>query len=68
MTATAEQAVDTLYKQVGNEQYRTPASWTNSRTFSLTRMYLMGDRLFELDTRLANSNHSNGTGTINRAG
>ena len=67
MTATVEQAVNTLYKQVGNEPYKTTASWVNTRTFSLTDMYLMGNKPFTLDTILSNSKDSNGTGTINRA-
>jgi hypothetical protein len=67
MTATAEQAVDTLYKQVGYEPYRTAASWVTTKTFALTDMLQLGLKPFSLDTTLANSNHSNGTGTINRA-
>ena len=75
MTVTVEQAVDTLYEQVSNEPYRTAASWVTTKTFSLTDMYLMGNKPFSLDTTLANSNHSKPlstpycaqTGTINRA-
>ena len=66
MTATVEQAVNTLYKQVGNEPYKTTASWVNTRTFALTDMYLMGNKPFTLDTTLSDSNHSNGTGNIHK--
>lgn len=65
---TLEAAVDALRKITGIEPYRTPASWVNTKTFALTDMLQMGLKPFELDTRLANSNHSNGTGTINRTG
>ena len=63
---TLEASVDALYAQVSKEPYRTPASWTNTKTFSLTRMYLMGNKPFTLDTTLSDSNHSNGTGNIHK--
>jgi hypothetical protein len=54
MTATVEQAVDTLYKQVANEPYRTSASWVNTRTFSLTEMLQRSEQDFVLDLTLIN--------------
>jgi hypothetical protein len=65
MTTGVEEAVDTLYEQVGKEPYRTPASWVMTKHFALTDMYLMGNKPFTLDTRLCNSEYSNGTGTGN---
>jgi len=63
---TPAAAVDTLIAQVSTEPYRTPASWVNTKTFSLTDMLQLGVRPFELDTGLADSDPSNGTGTGNR--
>jgi hypothetical protein len=55
---TLTEAVDTLRKITGKEPYKTTASWVNTRTFSLTDMYLMGNRPFELDTTLSYSEDS----------
>jgi hypothetical protein len=54
MTATAEQAVDTLYEQVANEPYRTSASWVNTRKFELASMLQRAEQDFVLDLTLIN--------------
>ena len=66
MTVSTEQAVYALYQQVSYEPYKTPASWVTTKTFSLTDMYLMGNKPFCLDTTLSNSDHNNGTGNIHK--
>ena len=63
---TQAAAVDTLRKITGNEPYKTTASWVNTRTFALTDMYLMGNKPFELDTTLSNSEDNNETGNIHK--
>jgi len=64
MTASVDEAVDTLYKIVDSEPYKSTSSWTNTRVFALTDMLQVSDRPFVLDTRLNYSDHSNGTGHI----
>jgi len=61
---TPAAGVDALLAQVSTEPYRTPASWTNTRTFALTGMLQLGVRPFELDNTLADSDHGNGSGTV----
>lgn len=70
-----DEAVLALYKQVGNEPYRTAASWVTTKTFSLTDLLQMGLKPFSLDTLYSDNADSKPlstpycaqTGTINRA-
>jgi hypothetical protein len=54
VTVTVEQAVNTLYKQVGNEPYKTTASWVNTQKFELASMLQMAEQDFVLDLTLIN--------------